>query len=641
MRKIYLAAAGRLALATLGLASLMAAGPAPLEFRALRGADGKIVELQAPPKGVSVLVFYSAECPISNAYSPTLNRLAAQFPAPRTRFVGVCVDPDLTDADVRAHAKDFGLSFPVVRDRQGTLSRKLGATITPEAVVVDSEGRVRYLGRIDDQFAARGKANANPATHELSDAISAVLAGKDVAVTRVEAVGCPIPDPPKGADAPTYAKEVSRIIQKNCQECHRRGQVGPFALETYEQARKRAEDIAAVTEDRTMPPWKPTPGFGPKFKHDRSLSAADVATLAAWAAAGAPMGDTADLPEPAKFPEDWALGTPDLVIEPSADFEIPATGSDIYRCFVIPTKLPKDVYLSAIEYRPGNRRVVHHMLAYVDTSGQGRKRDEAEPGLGYSCFSGPGVEIHGDLGGWAPGNEPSQLPDGVGRSLPKGADVIIQVHYHPDGKPETDRSRIGLYFSKVPVKQILHWNAAFPAWSAEQNRPKLELPAGQSNIEVKGAWKVPVDVVAYGVTPHMHLLGRDMTLTVTYPDGKAQDLVKIDDWDFAWQNTYYFTKPLDLPKGSAVNLVAHFDNSASNARNPNSPPKDVSWGEATTDEMCIGFIAVTKKGQDLTRAGEKDDLQQLFERQQQEDGKRLREEAERKARAQQKAAGGK
>src|SRR5262249_21995246 len=141
---------------------------------------------------------------------------------------------------------------------------------------------------------------------------------------------------------------------------------------------------------------------------------------------------------------------------------IPADGGDIYRCFVVPTNLPKDQYISSIEYRPGNRRVVHHMLAYVDTTGQGRKRDAADPGLGYSCFSGPGVETHGDLGGWAPGNEPSRLPDGVGRALPKGADVIVQVHYHPSGKPESDRPRIGLHFARSPVKQILHWNAALP-----------------------------------------------------------------------------------------------------------------------------------------------------------------------------------
>jgi hypothetical protein len=255
------------------------------------------------------------------------------------------------------------------------------------------------------------------------------------------------------------------------------------------------------------------------------------------------------------------------------------------------------------------------MLAYVDTTGQGRKRDAADPGLGYACFSGPGVETHGDLGGWAPGNEPSRLPDGVGRALPKGADVIVQVHYHPSGKPESDRPRIGLHFARSPVKQILHWNAAIPPFDEKNRRPKLELPAGESNIEVKGSWTTPVDLEAHAVTPHMHLLGRDMTVSVTFPDGRREPLLRIDDWDFAWQNTYYFDKPLALPKGSVVDLVAHFDNSDGNPRNPNQPPRAVSWGEATTDEMCIAFVGVTKTGQDLTRPGEKDDLLQIFRQQ--------------------------
>jgi thiol-disulfide isomerase/thioredoxin len=617
----------------LGLSlSLLAAGTAPAAragrgaLRPLPGPDGQTVEIKAPDGGATALVFYSSECPISNAYSPTLNRLAAEFPPEKVRFVGVCVDPDLSDADVAAHAKDFGLKFPVARDRDGVLAAKVGAEVTPEAVVLDGGGRVRYRGRIDDQFVLRrpGGRNPSPATHELRDALAAVLDGKEPAVKTVKAVGCPIPEPEiKPAAAPTFAKDVARIIQKNCQECHRKGQVGPFPLETYEQARKRADDIATVAEDRAMPPWKPVPGVGPKFKHDRSLSTADIATLSAWAEAGAPMGDPSDMPPPVEWKDDWMLGTPDLVVEPSEDFSIPADGPDIYRCFVIPTNLPKDVYVSAIEYRPGNRRVVHHMLAYVDTTGEARKRDAKDPGPGYECFSGPEVEITGDLGGWAPGNEPSRLPDGIGRSLPKGADVIVQVHYHPDGKPETDRSRIGLHFSRKPVKQALHWSAAADF--------RLKIPAGDSNFEARAGWPVPVDLEAWAVTPHMHMLGRDMAMSVTYPDGRSVDLVKIGDWDFGWQNTYYFEKPIDLPKGSVLKIVAHYDNSADNPRNPNKPPKEVSWGEATTDEMCIGFIAVTKKGQDLTQPGAKDDLRDIFMAQRREAEKRYREEAQKRA----------
>ncbi len=482
--------------------------------------------------------------------------------------------------------------------------------MTPEAFVLDEQGRIRYHGRIDDQFVARRVRNATPSGSELKDAIAAVLSGKEVATPHVAAIGCPIPEAPAAVARPTYTKDVASILQKNCQECHRPGQVGPFSLMTYEQARKRAADIVTVIEDRGMPPWKASPHVGVKFKDVRTLSDKDIATVVAWSEAGAPEGDPADLPEPPKFVDEWQLGTPDLIVDIGNDFAIPASGEDIYRCFVIPTKLDKDQYVTAIEYRPGNRRVVHHLLTYVDVSGEARKRDQADPGPGFTCFSGPGEPIHGDLGGWAPGIQPAGLPDGIGRSLPRGADIIVQVHYHPNGKAETDRTRIGLHFARKPIRQTLHWSAAANL--------EMELPAGNSNVEIKAAWPIPVDLVAHAVTPHMHLLGRDIAMSVKFPDGREQELIKIDDWDFNWQYSYFFDKPLDLPKGSVLNVVSHFDNSDSNPRNPNKPPKKVRWGEATTDEMCIGFLAVTKKGQDLTRPGEKDDLMEIFHKQREE-----------------------
>ena len=277
-------------LALLGLASSLVLTPispsrgantARVALVALHGTDGRMIDLTAPKGGVTALVFYSSECPISNAYSPTLNALVGEFPEASLKLVGVCVDPDLSDADVRAHAKDFGLKFPVACDHDGALAAKLGAKVTPEAFVIDAEGRVRYRGRIDDQFAERQQRNANPNTRELHDAIAAVLAGRAVVSENVPAVGCPVPVPQKTAKAPTYCKDVAAILRKNCQECHRRGQVGPFPLETFEQARKRADDIANVVEDRQMPPWKPAPGVGPKFQHDRSLAAASSCSLSA------------------------------------------------------------------------------------------------------------------------------------------------------------------------------------------------------------------------------------------------------------------------------------------------------------------------------------------------------------------------
>lgn len=409
---------------------------------------------------------------------------------------------------------------------------------------------------------------------------------------------------------PTYSRDVLPILQNRCQDCHRRNHVGPFALETFEQARKRAFDIAAVAGDRSMPPWKPVAGFGPRLVHDPSLTRSEVATLAAWSDAGAPMGEEKDRPLPRGFTDGWRLGTPDLVLEMAEDFPVPASGPDLYRCFVIPTNLRREAMISAVEYLPGNRRVVHHIMAFLDSTGAGPELDAADPGPGYTSYSGAGVEVEGDLGGWAAGNVPHHLPEGIGRLVPARSDVLLQVHYHPTGKPEVDRTRIGIYFCKQPVRQTLHW--------ANATNDTFRLPPGQADIVVKASWNVPVDVEALAVTPHMHQLGRSFQMTAITPGGKSQNLLHIDAWDPNWQNTYFFEKRIPLPKGSIVKVVAHFDNSA-HPRNPHSPPKLVCWGPEASDEMCVGYIGVVKKGQNLTRPGEKDDLfdilaQQYFRR---------------------------
>ena len=605
-----------------------AADPAGLSSATLHGLEGHRIKLAAPHGGATVLIFYSTECPISNSYSPTLKSLVESFPAEKVKWVGVCVDPDLSDADVKTHARDFSLKFPVARDKHGALARKLGAKVTPEAFVIDDD-RTGALPRPDRRpvrRAAEAKRQSHRKRAEGCDR-RALLSGKEVKTDFVEAVGCPMPEVPRGRRGRPTARTWRRSSRRTARNAIGPGQVGPFPLETYEQARKRASDIAAVVEDRAMPPWKASPARRPQVqRRAHALRAGDrhSGRLGRSRRTRRKPGRPAAAP---KFPDDWELGTPDLVLDIGADFEVPATGEDIYRCFVVPTGLTEDKYVSAVEFRPGNRRVVHHILAYVDVSGKARERDQRRAGPGYSCFGGPGDPIHGGLGGWAPGNRPTHLAEGIGRSLPGKSDVIIQVHYHPRGKAETDRSKIGIYFAKKPVKQMLHWSVVI--------NPELELPPGQSNIEVKAAWEVPVDVVAHTVSPHMHLLGRDMQISVKFPDGHVQDLIKIDDWDFNWQYTYYFEKPLDIPKGSVVYLVSHYDNSSANPRNPNHPPKVVRWGEATTDEMCIGFLGVTKKGQDLTRPGEKDDYMDILRKQQEqfrEKYEKMRREAKAKRR---------
>ena len=343
-----------------------------------------------------------------------------------------------------------------------------------------------------------------------------------------------------------------------------------------------------------MPPWKPEAGFG-SFHDERRLSQDEIRTIAAWSEAGAPEGNTKDLPQPPKFAEGWQLGTPDVVLKMDGPFSVPASGEDVYRCFVIPIPISTDKTVAAVEFRPGNRKVVHHALLYLDSTGAARKKDAAEAGPGYLSFGGPGILPTGGLGGWAPGALPRFLPDGVGKMLRKGSDLVLQIHYHPDGKPETDESAVGIYFTKKPAKQI--------AAGVVVRSRDLNIPAGEKRYHVSAASEpLPAAVEVIGITPHMHYIGKEMKVTAEEPGGKTVPLIWIKDWDFNWQGQYQYQKPLTLPKGSVIKLEAYYDNSAENPRNPTKPPKRVTWGEQTTNEMCLlGVQVITKTPEDLRK----------------------------------------
>lgn len=387
----------------------------------------------------------------------------------------------------------------------------------------------------------------------------------------------------------TYTKDVAPILFEHCAGCHRPGDVGPFSLLTYADAAKRADFLADVTHSRRMPPWKPVEGYG-DFLNARRLSDAQIATIAAWAAAGAPEGDAKDLPPAPSFSDGgWQLGTPDVVLKMAEPFEIPASGRDVFRCFVIPMNFDTDRVVAAVEFHPGNRRVLHHALFYLDNTGQARKLDEKAPGYGYTSFGGVGFLPSGGIGGWAPGASARQFPEGMGNLVRKGSDVVFQVHYHPDGKPETDQSELGVYFVKGPVRHII-------ASVALGNRD-IDIPAGETNYRLASSFTLPSDIHAVGISPHMHWLGRDMQVDAILPDGRTEHLIWIKDWDFNWQGQYVYRQIIDLPKGTRLKLKASYDNSASNPANPSDPPAKVHFGEQTTDEMCfcwVQFYAATR-----------------------------------------------
>jgi mono/diheme cytochrome c family protein len=394
------------------------------------------------------------------------------------------------------------------------------------------------------------------------------------------------------ANVVTWSETIAPIVQQHCQGCHHPGDIAPFPLVTYDDAYRQRQKIVRAVDRRKMPPWKPVAGFG-EFLDTRGLSDSEIASIRDWVAAGAPEGTQQKAAPARSWPQTWTLGTPDVVLAPDA-YEVPSSDRDVYRCFVIPTDFPEDRYLSAVEFVPGNRAIVHHVLTYLDTTGASAALDAAEPGLGYTCFGGPGFLPTGGLGGWAPGARPIVDPDGVGVLLPAGARVVMQVHYH-NRRPgsESDRTQIGLHFAKGPVDKRVRWLQLM-------NRAFL-IPAGAPHYEVRASYTIPPgrNLHAVGISPHMHLLGRSMKVTATYPDGSRQPLIYIDDWDFHWQGIYTFAKPVPLPGGTRIDLEAVYDNSAANRRNPTAPPREVRWGEETTDEMCIAFVRVTVDAEKL------------------------------------------
>jgi len=381
----------------------------------------------------------------------------------------------------------------------------------------------------------------------------------------------------------TFNNQIVRIFQKHCQVCHHPGDVGPFSLMSYSESRPWARRIKDETQARRMPPWKPVAGFG-EFHGERRPTQPEIDLIAGWVEAGAPEGDPGDLPQPLSFSIEWRLGTPDLVLEPEADFRVPAQGRDAYRCFSIPTRLLRSQWVSGFEVQPGNRAIVHHVLLYPDRLALSAFKSQNDNQTGYNCFGGPGVPFETVLGAWAPGAGAQTYPEGAGILLTPFSRVVMQVHYHLDGKAQSDRTRVGIYFGRQgSYKEVL----TLPVVNS-----RFVIPAGAERHVVTASFTVPplVSGRAISVLPHMHLLGREIKAQAVFPDGAVKPLIYIDDWDFQWQGVYYYREPVLLTPGTRIEVTAIYDNSAGNPRNPNDPPLAVRWGEQTTDEMClVGF----------------------------------------------------
>jgi Tol biopolymer transport system component len=401
------------------------------------------------------------------------------------------------------------------------------------------------------------------------------------------------------ADKVTFSENIAPIVYDNCVTCHRSGEAAPFALISYEDVKKRGALIVTVTKSRYMPPWHATHGYD-EFADERRLTDQQIATIADWVQQGMPQGDPAKMPKLPQFADGWHLGKPDLILEMPVAFELPSSGPDIFRNFVIPTGLKEDKWVRAVEFRPSARKAAHHALFAYSPAGSMSRIDGVDGKPGFGGMGTVGVAgtqgSSGGLGGWAVGGTAQFLPGELAMPLPKGSDFLLQMHFHLTGKPETEKSMVGIYFAeKAPERNL----TAIGLPSLFGFGAGIDIPPGEKNYTIQDSLTLPVDVKVYGAAAHAHYLAKDIKATATLPDGSVKPLIWIQDWDFNWQEQYTYKAPFTLPKGTRIDATLRYDNSADNPRNPSNPPKRVLFGEESFDEMGgVGLNLITVNKED-------------------------------------------
>lgn len=555
----------------------------------LAGNSVRLVENES--RSGTAFVFISSDCPLSRQYIPELNRLAGSVASEDVGFYGILSDRTVDRATAQQFAKEFNIQFPVLFDATGELAELMRPSHVPQAYLVDSQGVVVYRGRIDDLYADVDKRREEPQQRDLFDAMTTLASGESIEPKVTETIGCLFENRSEltSDGEVTYTRDIAPIVFANCAECHRPGEVAPFSLLTYEDASKRANWLSEVTSSGLMPPWRAKIGHG-HFLDERRLTEKEIELIQQWADAGAPRGDEADMPPLPEFPSGWRLGTPDLVVEAPAFVTVPADGPDIFHHWVMPIEIPEGKTLVGFEFHPGNPAVVHHAVLGLDSTGGSRRRDAETPEPGYRSSGSIEGSMSAFVGVWTPGVTPRFYPDNVGLKVTESTDLLLQLHLHPSGKEEADKSSVGLYFSDKPADE-LKTQSMFITGSLI-----IDIDPGDDNYQVKSSVTLPVDLTLTSVFPHLHLIGKDVSVVATLPDGEEMPLITIDDWNFYWQDIYTYKKPVLLPKGTKVDLVAHYDNSADNPFNPNSPPEKVLFGNDSDDEMCFVLFQSIDEG---------------------------------------------
>jgi thiol-disulfide isomerase/thioredoxin len=574
------------ALACEGPGAALAAGSTAPDAERLRaielvGADGGERALGELEPGLArgtaiVLSMTEVGCPIAAKLAPRLERLAQEFGARGVRFAGIDASAQDSLEEIARDSQELARTFPVYKDARQELARALGAKTTTEVFVFDAAGRLAYRGAVDDQYSL-GAARPAPTQSYLVGALQAVLAGVAPEPAETSAPGCVLTLMPEHELAPiTYAKDVAPILQRRCEGCHRPGEVGPFSLTSFDEAKGRAKMIRRVVEGGVMPPWNADARFDGVFANERKLAPDEKKTLLEWIDQGMPRGNPSDDPSPRRWPEGWSIGKPDLVIQPAVHltdegrgeaepvpaggWPVPREGVIDYQYFTVETHFPEDRWIKAMEVQPGARDVVHHVLVAIQDKGGG-------------------IDEGSYLAVYVPGDTPSVYPEGYAKRLPAGCRLVFQLHYTPNGKERTDRSSLAIVFAKEkPEFEVVT--------SAVANR-RFEIPPGSSAHEVRASEVLTEDTGLISLFPHMHMRGKDFRYVAYFPDGSEQELL-FSHYDFLWQESYILPDPLLLPVGTKLECTGHYDNSKANPNNPD-PTKTVRWGDQSFEEMFIGY----------------------------------------------------
>lgn len=512
-----------------------------------------------------VLVFVDTSCPLVPRYLPTLKKLESEYRNKNVQFLGVNVGYGDTIVDLAALAIEHDVPFPFVKDTEGKCADALGVERTPEVVVLNAERKLRYRGRIDDQYLPGGGKPA-PTRHDLKESLDEVLAGKVVTVSSTTVDGCRITrvTEAKPVKPVTYAEHVGPLLLQKCAACHKPGEAVPFSLLTYEHAKTRARAIAEVATDGKMPPWYAASAHG-KFTNERKLTASERDLIRQWVQGGMQKGDDATIARLPKIEErkhEWRIGNPDLVLSTNV-FELQAEGDIAYQYVVLPHLFANETWIQSIQILPDNPKVVHHCnLAYASI---GKKFDN-------SNF----------ITGLVPGAEPMQMQQGIAVRLPPASMLGLQIHFVATGKPEKCKIRVGVKFASGIINKQLRFFLF--------DGGRFSIPAQEPAYALKRNATLDCDAIGIGMFSHMHLRGKAMTFRAELPDGKSETLLMIPNFHFDWQIPYVWPEgKKTFPKGTNMECVAVYDNSAFNAFNPD-PKAIVPSGQQTYHEMMNGFL---------------------------------------------------